>query len=120
MSKNIIRRLRIEKGFEQGEFAQMMGVSQATVSDWENNKKVPKSVNLEKMKQIFGVSTLAILGEEDLKPVDVDDEVWSIRNDVRQNPKLRTLFETAKKSKPEDINAAIALLEVLKKGDADD
>lgn len=117
---NIIRRLRIEHKYEQGEFAKMVGVSQATVSDWEHGKKIPKAVNLEKMSKIFKVSPLAILGEEDLKPVDVDDEVWSIRNDVRQNPKLRTLFETAKKSKPEDINAAIALLEVLKKGDADD
>ena len=120
MAKNIIRRLRLEKNYEQGEFARMMGVSQATVSDWENNKKVPKSANLEKMSHIFGVSTLAILGEEDIKPVDVDDEVWSIRNDVRRNPKLRTLFETAKNAKPEDIGTAIALLRVLENGDVND
>ncbi len=117
---SIIKRLRLEHRYEQGEFARLIGVSQATVSDWEHGKKVPKTANLEKMSRLFGVSTLALLGEEDFKPVDVDDEVWSIRNDVRNNPKLRTLFETAKKAKPEDSNAAIALLEVLKKGDSDD
>lgn len=41
-----IKGLREERGYSQGELARRVGVTQPTVSDWENNKTEPTVDNL--------------------------------------------------------------------------
>lgn len=41
-----IKNLREERGYSQGELARRVGVTQPTVSDWENNKTEPAVDNL--------------------------------------------------------------------------
>lgn len=41
-----IKNLREERGYSQGELARRVGVTQPTVSDWENNKTEPTVDNL--------------------------------------------------------------------------
>lgn len=44
-----IRKIRIEKGFAQGEFADMCGISQTSISQIERGAKRPNPVNLKKI-----------------------------------------------------------------------
>lgn len=50
-----IKRLREEHGFSQGELARRLGVTQPTVSDWENNKTEPAVDNLRLLAVEFDV-----------------------------------------------------------------
>lgn len=59
---NIIKALRKQKGIQQKDLAQIIGVSRPTVCDWEANRKDPKSDNLKKLAQYFEVDELVILG----------------------------------------------------------
>lgn len=59
---NIIRELRKRANLQQKELAAEVGVSVATVSDWETQKKDPSGDRLHKLAQIFGVDELVILG----------------------------------------------------------
>lgn len=61
---NIIRELRKKKGIQQKELAIAIGVSNPTVSDWENGKKDPSGERLKKLAQFFEVDELMILGKE--------------------------------------------------------
>ena len=59
---NIVKQLRESRGMQQKELAVSLGVSQPTVSEWEHGKKDPSGERLIKLAELFGVSTLEILG----------------------------------------------------------
>lgn len=61
---NRIRQLRRQKRIGQTEFAKMMGVSQPTVSDWENGRKHPSSGKLIRLSEVLGASISFILGSD--------------------------------------------------------
>lgn len=50
-----IKNLREERGYSQGELARRVGVTQPTVSDWENNKTEPTVDNLRILAVEFDV-----------------------------------------------------------------
>jgi transcriptional regulator with XRE-family HTH domain len=51
-----IRALRQERGWTQLEFANRLGVTPATVFNWERGKYEPKASQLRAMARAFGVS----------------------------------------------------------------
>ena len=59
---NIVKELRRKKGIQQKELSIEIGVSRATVSDWESGKKDPSGERLKKLANYFGVDELVILG----------------------------------------------------------
>ena len=59
---NIVRELRKKAGIQQKELAIEIGVSNATVSDWEHGKKDPTGERLKRLADYFGVDELVILG----------------------------------------------------------
>lgn len=59
---NIVRQLRLAKGIQQKELAIEIGVSSATVSDWEHGRKNPSGERLRKLAEFFDVEPLVILG----------------------------------------------------------
>ncbi len=54
--------LRKQKHIGQVEFAALMGVSQPTVSDWENGRKFPASGKLVRLSEVLEASIGFILG----------------------------------------------------------
>ena len=60
---NNVRELRLKKGIQQKELALEVGVSNATVSDWEHGRKNPSGERLEKLAEFFGVSESVVLGK---------------------------------------------------------
>ena len=59
---NIIRELRKRANLQQKDLASAIGVSVATVSDWETQKKDPSNERLQKLAKLFGVDPLVVLG----------------------------------------------------------
>lgn len=59
---NIVKELRKRAGIQQKELAIIAGVSAATVSDWETQKKDPVGDRLQKLSEYFGVDPLVIYG----------------------------------------------------------
>ena len=66
-----IRRLRTAHGITQVELAHRLGVSKQSVSNWESNNIQPSIELLEKIADLFGVTTDYLLGREDLQVLDV-------------------------------------------------
>lgn len=62
---NAVKSLRRRKGMQQKELAIAVGVSQATVSEWEHGKKDPSGERITKLMKIFGVSAAELLCEEE-------------------------------------------------------
>lgn len=59
---NMVRELRIKKGINAKQLALEIGVSNATVSDWEHQRKNPTGERLKKLADYFNVDEGFILG----------------------------------------------------------
>lgn len=59
-SKNL-QRLRRIKNISMTELAQAINVSQSTISDWENGKKMPRSGSIQKIADFFEVQKTELL-----------------------------------------------------------
>ena len=66
-----IRCLRMARGITQVELAHRLGVSKQSVSNWESNNIQPSIELLEKIADLFGVTTDYLLGRESLRTLDV-------------------------------------------------
>ena len=82
---NIVRQLRLAKGIQQKELAIEIGVSNATVSDWEHGRKNPSGERLRRLAEFFGVEPMVILGSAG----DVNQNLF-----VPEDPKICGKSET--------------------------
>ncbi|MBE6671345.1 MAG: helix-turn-helix domain-containing protein, partial [Ruminococcaceae bacterium] len=62
-----IKHLREKKGFTQAEFGKLLGLSDKAVSTWENDTKVPRMSTIQKISDMFCVSTSYLMGEKEEK-----------------------------------------------------
>lgn len=62
---NNLQRLRHLKNISMTELAEVIGVSQSTISDWENGKKMPRSGSIQKIADYFGVPKTELLLDKD-------------------------------------------------------
>ena len=68
---HIIRELRREMECTQNKLADVLGVTQDSVSLWENNKRIPDTQYIVEMAKFFDVTTDYLLG--------LTDEYQSVR-----------------------------------------
>ena len=92
--KNKFRTARQLKKLKVIEAAELLGISQPTLSAWETGNKVPSVEGLEKMADLYGVTTDFLLGRSEsghyfddmtvlnkkLLPVMHEKPVWSAKH----------------------------------------
>lgn len=61
--KEVISKLRTEKGLSQEELAQKVFVTRQAVSRWETGETVPNTETLKLLSKLFDVSINTLLGE---------------------------------------------------------
>lgn len=112
-----IKELRMNLGLSQVEFAEAINVSKQTLYKYENNiiTNIP-SDKIEAIAAKFGVSPASLMGwEDDRQPsYYLDPETARIAQAIFENKGMRTLFDAAANSRPEDLKMAADLLARLK------
>lgn len=89
-----IRKQRKRRGLSQEEFAEAIGVSRQTVSNWESGKVAPTSENIDGICNIFDMSYEELKGDG-----DAEDKI-SDRDENRETEKHEdTRMKDSKKSK---------------------
>lgn len=63
-----LERLRKQKNISMIELSEEIGVSQSTISDWENGKKMPRSGSIQKLADFFQVQKTELLSEYRSEP----------------------------------------------------
>ena len=105
---NRVRELRKRAGMAQKELVAAVGVSQPTVSEWEQNKKDPSGERLEKLEEIFRVSKSVILGYD-----DIPEEEKPITNNEAQRlfqiPQIVMMGREMEKMTEEQRNQMLAI-----------
>ena len=62
-----LKEFRVKSGMDQSELADMLKVSQTTISMWENNKTVPRTKNLLKIATALNCTIDELLAEKNDK-----------------------------------------------------
>lgn len=73
-----LKEIRKKNGFSQQQLAQLLGVTQATLSGWENEKYEIDNSSLLKCSDIFNVSVDELLGKEMVSHSDLDKQLEGI------------------------------------------
>lgn len=66
-----LKRIRLQRGLSQVEFAKDIGVTKQCVSNWENDNVLPSIEMLIKISDYYNVTTDYLLGRESRKVLDV-------------------------------------------------
>lgn len=91
---DILKTLRKNNGLTQSELGRRVGLSKAVVSKYETGIGYPNFETLIRIAKYFGVTTDYLLGEENIKTVDVSELTESQAEIIH-----RTVAEFAKANK---------------------
>ena len=102
------------KGVSCNRAALEMGLSNATPTKWKKTGATPSGQTLQLVADYFGVSPAVLLGEE--KPlINEDEELTEYVEMLKNRPECRMLFQLTKDAKKEYVEAAVRIIEALRK-----
>ena len=104
-----IKRMREMASLSQKELAEILGVSDKTVSSWEINRTEPKMGMVEKICDALKCKKTAIVGEDSSAPGDgepyyLNEDAKDLAQFLFENPEYKVLFDASRKVKKEDID----------------
>lgn len=121
--KDVLKSRRLELGYTMKELADLVGVSEGTISRWESgdiaNMRRDKIVSLAKALRL----SPSVIMEWD----ETNEDTYYIDKDAREyaeflykNPEYRVLFDASRKVKAEDIEFVRQMIDRLGGNDNDD
>lgn len=75
---NRISELRKKEGWSQSDLADALGVAQNTVSQYENELRIPSSRVVLRLANLFGVSPNYLLGEDE-SPIEIRPAIHDLQ-----------------------------------------
>lgn len=92
------------------------GISRTAWHKWEGGA-IPNGATINRFSAYFGVSVAYLLGEETEKMplVNDDEELTEYLQVLKTRPECRMLFQLSKDASKEDVEAAVRIIEALRK-----
>ena len=103
-----IRKLRISRGYSQDKFAKLIGSNQVSVSAWELGTRTPNMETVKHIAQTFHVPVTSLIALDDTG--HEDDLAREISDVLRQDPKIRLLFDRTRYLSQSDLDAVLAVV----------
>lgn len=110
VGQNILRLIEL-RGLTQAEVADMMDVSESSVSQWCAGKKTPRMSKIDKLCGVLRCTRSAILYENGLEIAKEADRAAAMQ---RIYDKGRILFDAAEDATPEELEKAAQYIAFLK------
>lgn len=140
----ILRVLRIKRGYSQAQLADLTGLKRSAISNYEQGTREPDLDTVELFADFFDVSIADLLGRDERdynrrlhenissiehydKYDDTDkllhenhSEIMQIRESIRRNPDLREIYSLTSKATPDKMRQIRDFVRFVTKGDGDD
>lgn len=110
----ILRKLMQDMGYSNYRLAQLLDISQSTVSYWLDGKGLPQRSKKKQLADLFGVSVDYLMGEEAITP-DPGEGVGRQESPVDINEFLRSFSELH----PEEQQRLFHAVQLLSKSGSD-
>ena len=106
-----LRKLRTSRGFSQDRFAREIGSNQVSVSAWEIGSRTPNMETVKHIAAVFHVPVTSLISVEESG--HEDDFVREVSDVIRQNPKVRLLFDRAKYLSASDLDTVLSVVNAI-------
>lgn len=136
-----LRELRNNRDITQAQLASLTGISSSMIAMYESNKRNPSVENLEILSDFFNVDVDYILGrtkyttrlldtnqlqmlepsniygnhKENLKYFSDKPELLEMYKDIYENETLQLLFDKTHDLEPEDLEAVLQHIQLIRK-----
>jgi len=144
-----LKRIRLDRKMTQDEFAELLNTSKQVISRYENGQRSPKVSVVAEYARRLNVPITTLTGEieqhyethshnnpvfkvkniynkcspsstyDDEEESELIKRLWERREALRRDPNRRILFDLAENGTEKDIDAAVALIDALKKTNPD-
>ena len=107
-----------ERGIKGGKMCTDLGISKGLLTDLKMGRRTGISAaNAQKIAAYFGVTVGYLLGKEEKeKPlINGDEELTEYVEMLKNRPECRMLFQLSKNATKEDVEAAVRIIEALRK-----
>lgn len=111
-----MKALRIKRGMTLEEVGNIVGVGKSTVRKWESGQIANmRRDKIALVAKALGTTPSYLMGWDDAEaaPAD-DDDLWTLRESLRDDPNRRMLFSLAKNATAKDVEAAASLIDALR------
>lgn len=105
-----LRYLMEARGITQADICRVLEVSSATASDWCSGKKFPRIDKVQRLADLLGVRLSTLTQDDGLQ--DYEDQ--QILEALHQDPKLRMLFDRARKMSERDREKMLQISGIIK------
>lgn len=105
-----LRYLMEARGITQADICRVLEVSSATASDWCSGKKFPRIDKVQRLADLLGVRLSTLTSEDGLR--DYEDQ--QILEELHQDPKLRMLFDRARRMSDRDKDRMLQISDIIK------
>ena len=105
------------RGIKGGKMCADIGISKGLLTDLKMGRRTGVSaVTAQKIASYFDVSVGYLLGEEKEMPlINGDEELTEYVEMLKTRPECRMLFQLSKNATKEDVEAAVRIIEALRK-----
>ncbi len=108
-----IKQAREELKLTQSDLANIVGVTKAAIGNYESEYSHPKENILYELMKALGVDANFLFQDE--MEETPKDEMMELRQQFRERPEMKMLFDLTKKSTKEDVEFVSQMLERMKK-----
>lgn len=108
-----LRKARDYAAISQREAAARAKLNFKTLSNWENDVSRPAPDDLLVLAKVYGVSVDTLIGNDSAKSYYHDTETARIANEIKENPKLRMLFDASPKLTPKELDSIVNMVQVM-------
>ena len=109
-----IRTLANARGYSLTTLEVQLSLGNGTISRW--TKSSPNTDKLAKVADFFNVSIDYLLGRENEEPlINGDEELTEYVEMLKNRPECRMLFQLSRNATKEDVEAAVRIIEALRK-----
>lgn len=115
-----IKKWREIRNLKQSDLAELVGVSDKTVSSWEINRTEPKMGMVEKISSALNCKKTDIIGIDESSETSSDryylnDETAQAAQEIFENKELRALFDVQRDMDVDDLRALHNMALALKR-----
>lgn len=117
--QNILKNLRMSRGYTQAEFADALNISRSRIGMYETGAREPDFETLEMIADFFHVDTDYLLGRADRTGPSsetgyyLDAETARLAQEMYEDKDMRSLFDMKRNMPPERFKAHLDFMKNL-------
>lgn len=103
-------------GLTQEEMAKKLGIGRSTMGMYESGRREPNFDMLFRMARVLDVLVSDLLGDVEKGTKEENDaELAALLDDLKNREDMRMLFRLAHDASPDDVKAAVKIIEALRR-----